>query len=321
KLYGCDWKRDQWDSEFDTSYYLNTQDHGSFIVKPKDVKSVEFATLKNGVLSDWQAVSNKNFTYDVPVIAGINIVRAIGTNGKVDYLVVRAAQLTPKIENSSFPGEDIMPGDDVSISFDGLFMPLPKFSGIYNPGFGSVGMKVLYKMDDKNIIKDARGSQYDFINNNTLIFKAPDMAGEYNLTDGTIVSPVLGFRENLFGAHRRLTDNGTGANFNAGFTFGLFCSMPDISFNVVPKAYVQTTFNIKPTQGITFTLFDKTGAKVEPTEVGGYVYSLGYGDYSYEATGTGYLPIRDRFTIASKDLAGKTIDLNVVKAPEGAWNG
>ena len=206
-----------WDSDFDTVYF--TEETGIYNFKPT---SAEKLTVK---CNDVEVAENADGSYTLPINQGNNIVSVTAGN-TTEYVIIKGNKLTVNIENATSPDEPIKQGDTVKISFNGLYMPLPKFSGIYNPGYGNT-IKTSYINQD-GITVQSSGAQYNFINNNTITMKVYDK-GTVNLTNGCIPLTSMG---EVPGAHRELTDKGVGANFNAVAVPATFCILPDITFEV-----------------------------------------------------------------------------------------
>lgn len=93
-------------------------------------------------VSGFQTVSpDADGNYAVP-LAGFNtigngkggtvILKMTDSTG-VSYRLVRVAKVTITVENVSNPGENIMPGDQVKLSFNGMYRGIDKISGVFNP--------------------------------------------------------------------------------------------------------------------------------------------------------------------------------------------
>jgi len=198
-----------WDTEFDTVYYLNTQDNGYFPVNASGISFVQVAHVINGTMSAWLPVSAEGGTFNVPVSAGNNVVRVTNSTGQLDYQVVRAAQITPMFANLTHPGQTINPGDRFTLRFEGLFAPAPKIGNIYNPTlpfFGEpAGNRIGYTFNGTRVYA---GDQYRFINMHTMTFTAPNVDGRFYFTNGNMPASIFGFGGG-FGTHRTITDAGT----------------------------------------------------------------------------------------------------------------
>lgn len=204
-----------WDSDFDTVYFIG--DSGSFTFAPTSSEDITVS------LDGKTYEPNENGEYTVDVKEGNNNLIKVSAGDTDEYIVVKANKVTPIVENVTHPGEPIKQGDTVNVSFEGLHMPVPKFSGIYNP----LSVKILYNTEDGTSVT-GKPTQYDFINNHKIEFTAWK-DGELSLSGGRISVSCMGFE---FGAHRSLTDTGIGANFNAVSNTREFSVMPDLTINV-----------------------------------------------------------------------------------------
>lgn len=218
----------EWDSDFDTIYF--TEETGTYNFAPTSAKEM---TVK---CNDEEITANADGTYTLTINQGNNIV-SVTAGETTEYVIIKGNKVTVNIKNATSPGETIKQGDTVKISFDGLHMPMPKFSGIYNPGYGGT-IKASYKTADGRTVQ-SNGTQYDFITNHTISMTVYEK-GTVELTDGTIPFTSMGF---VPGSHRELTDMGVGANFNAVAVPAEFCHLPDISFEVFQNndaSYLET---------------------------------------------------------------------------------
>lgn len=221
-----------WDAEFDTVYYSGEQ--GTFTFRPTE--SVTKVTVQNvndltlGDVKDVNASSDGSFA--VPVTNGANIITA-SIGGKTDTMIVRAKKIGYKITNNT-TGEfkengapAIKTGDSVTIHLDKLDMPIPKFSGIYNPGYMGTA-KNAYDLNGITTLMSA-GTQYDFADSpkSDITFTA-HFAG-INSLKGYVSLSSMG---SDFGEHRKVNDDGVPANMNAAEKFGDFGELPAIEFEV-----------------------------------------------------------------------------------------
>lgn len=208
----------QWDSDFDTVYF--TEDSGTYNFTP--ASNVPLTVKCNHAV----ITENADGSYTLPINQGNNIV-SVTAGETTEYVIIKGNKITVNIENATSPDEPIKQGDTVSISFKGLHIPMPKFSGIYNPGFGNT-IKTSYMKENGRYVQ-SKGAQYNFITNHTITMTVYDK-GTVKLTNGTIPLTSMGF---VPGSHRELTDTGIGANFNASAVAAEFSLLPDISFDVI----------------------------------------------------------------------------------------
>lgn len=220
-----------WDTEYDTVYTLEDTAALNFTASLDGaVPEVQLSTDKG---ASWKNVAkNSDGTFTASGLVEGNNILKFTANGKTAYQVVRAAKVTYTVTNQRENAKDIIVGDTVEIKFSGLYQPIAKFSGIYNPGFGE-GHKIEYKISENAEFVNASGGQHDFIATNKYIVKAI-AKGEIKLTGGNVHFNVMGDPEPL-GGHRVLTDNGIGANFNAKSTDHIRDIFPDITIEVKEK--------------------------------------------------------------------------------------
>ena len=215
----------KWDAEYNEVYF--TQEQGSLSITPMGENvTVAVASVLNGRMSGWTTVAGSNGTFEVPVQSGNNVLR-ITANGVTDYRVVRGSKVTPVITIEGVEGRtEVYPGDTIKIGLKGIYQPMAKFSGIYNPGFPS-NMSLGYKLDETDVRSGT--TQYGLIEQQVTVEVPSDAQGSITLTNGKITGDSLGSN---WGAHRVLTDIGVGANFNASRLDLESLSLPDLTIAV-----------------------------------------------------------------------------------------
>lgn len=216
-----------WDTEYDTVYTLEDTAAFNFTASLDGaVPEVQLSTDKG---MSWRDVSkNEDGSFTASgLIEGNNILK-FTANGKTAYQVVRAAKVTYTVTNDTRGGSTAYVGDNVSIVFKGLYQPVAKFSGIYNPGF-MTGHQVAYELPEGVTLVKASGGQYNFISTNKYTITS-SAEGTTTLTGGNVKFTVMG-TDAPNGGHRILTDNGVGANFSAVKTAHIRNVMPDISID------------------------------------------------------------------------------------------
>jgi hypothetical protein len=191
-----------WDSEFDIFYTLGDEDQ-------LEVDTTEDATItaSNPGAGKAEAAAADG---KVTVYPGNNIIKSVSTGGDIIYKVVRAAKLTPV-----FTPEKPEIGETFTVRFDGLVMPLPKMSGIYNPAFNATKLH----MDGTDA--DVNGGQYTFSHNTVLSGTYTDETQE--IGPGYILSSSFG---SAAGTHRYITDIGVGVNTSAPTLTGQLGVLP-----------------------------------------------------------------------------------------------
>ena len=280
-----------WDADFDRVYF--TEDTGSFhFTASMSGGAPDKMELSTDLGKTWNAVEGSDGEYLAEgLVQGNNILRATD-GGKVEYQVVRGTKVGVTVVNMTRTGDTIIAGDKVRVIFSNIYTPVPKMSGIYNPGFGTQH-QTIYNVP-AGATASATSTQYGFAADNQYNLTFPE-AGTFTFTGGQILSQVMG---DPLGGHRLLTDSGRGVNFNAtGYTTyrGV---LPDLTFNVIDMPTVKVTVASEPA-GATIEIKDGSGKVLEPAKDG--TYSLDYGTYSYTMIKDGYVPERGTFVVGGDD--------------------
>ncbi len=237
----ADGSSNTWDTEYDTVYF--TENSGSFTFTAKvGETNAEKAELSTDNGKTWTVISSSDGKFTATGIsAGNNIIR-LTANGETAYQVVRGAKVTYTVKNTSRDGDKIYVGDTIEIHFNGLYMPIPKFSGIYNPGYGSfnpgswtpipgsTGHRIKYSTMPDGTTYTSTGGQYSFVNDNKITITVANEGA--NVFDGGYIDfSVMGVNDPL-GGHRKLTDDGVGANMTAVSSSHTRAIIPNITINV-----------------------------------------------------------------------------------------
>lgn len=223
------------DAEHDVLYY--EAEKGSFLYtfKPEGVSTVTMATpiigfnslLYNGFKSDSVSFETDG-SYTLRLGFGRNLVKLTDANGHSIYQILTAKPVTYTISNITNPGQDIAPGDQISVLFNTLYHPCNKLSGIYNMSAG-----IQYTGDDVNFPLILGPGQYTFASRAQeykVTIPATWSSNEYILTNGVI--KVKGFGS-FYGEHRKITiQNGVAPNLNASVRTGYFGALPAIRISV-----------------------------------------------------------------------------------------
>ena len=340
-------RSEDWDYNYDTWFYEANETNPAldFTVNATGSVKVEYAlaatdnSMKTTV-SGFQSVSaDADGNYAVP-LAGFNtigngkggtvILKMTDSTG-VSYRLVRVAKVTITSENVSNPGEPIMPGDQVKLSFDGMYRAVNKISGIFNP----TNFKPTYFAGDAKY--EGTLGQYQKMDNATVTVTIPEdvtfadgaATAQYTLTNGY----TYGFMysaANPFAFLYSMTDTGVGTNFNAVTVNYYMNHYADAVITVARKVNYDVNLNITDENGsavsdVTVTLTDSKGNVITPNENG--TYTLGYGVYTYTLSKNGYVVTRGSFSLGSADAANVkdgvlTIKTAVLpKAGENAWDG
>lgn len=341
-------RSEDWDYNYDTWFYETSETNPAldFTVNATGSVKVEYAlaatdnSMKTTV-SGFQSVSaDADGNYAVP-LAGFN---AIG-NGKggtvilkmtdstgVSYRLVRVAKVTITSENVSNPGEPIMPGDQVKLSFDGMYRAVNKISGIFNP----TNFKPTYFAGDAKY--EGTLGQYQKMDNATVTVTIPEdvtfadgaATAQYTLTNGYTYGSMYA-AANPFAFLYSMTDTGVGTNFNAVNVNYYMNHYADAVVTVYQKVTYKTKLDITDEKGtslsgVTVTLLGRDGkTPITANEDG--TYTLGYGPYTYTLVKDGYVVTRGSFSLGSADAANVKDGILTVKtaampkAGENAWDG
>lgn len=183
--------------------------------------------------SDWTSYTPdaKGF-YKIKLKPGKNIVK-VEKDGAAKYHVIRAAGLGVEIRNVGNEGKPLSVGDTAEIHLEGLYLPVPKMAGIYNPGIftysGMIAPGVRYEIDGE--IHKGTATQYALRNTNKLRFKL-ESEGELDLTSGKVDEGYMGSRGQY---HYNIPEEGLIRNFSAVGIEGLYDVLPDIRLFVEGK--------------------------------------------------------------------------------------
>jgi uncharacterized repeat protein (TIGR02543 family) len=305
-----------WDAEFDTVYFYG--DSGTFSFTPDaaggGITGVE--VLNNPATnSAWTALTPADGVYTATILPGNNILR-ITSGDTVEYQIVRGATVTAVLSNVTHPNEAFHPGDNVSLFINGLYMPIPKFSGIYNPAFGSPNHKMTYTVPSgMTLVSTVSGNQYNLRVKNGLTVRS-DTVGAYTLTGGYIYFTMMG-NPSPIGQHRTLTDTGVGANFNAAQTYHNRNVLPDVTIAV--QGYTTAvTFDVTPANA-TVAVADSNSVAVTPNPDGTYTLNDG-ATYSYTVSAPAYVTKTGTITPAGNTTVTVTLQLeNTLPNYTGDW--
>ena len=341
-------RSEDWDYNYDTWFYETSETNPAldFTVNATGSVKVEYALAAtdnsmNTTVSGFQSVSaDADGNYAVP-LAGFNtigngkggtvILKMTDSTG-VSYRLVRVAKVTITAENVSNPGENIMPGDQVKLSFDGMYRAVNKISGIFNP----TNFKPTYFAGDAKY--EGTLGQYQKMDNATVTVTIPEdvtfadgaATAQYTLTNGYTYGSMYA-AANPFAFLYSMTDTGVGTNFNAVTVNYYMNHYADAVVTVYQKVTYKTKLNItdengKAVDGVTVTLLGRDGkTPITPNENG--TYTLGYGVYTYTLSKNGYVVTRGSFSLGSADAANVKDGVLTVKTAvlpkvgENAWDG
>ena len=335
----------EWDYNYDTWYYLNTDTAPTldFTVKAAEGVKVSYAVVTtnaslNSTLSDWSdltAGADGKYHADLlpfrtaGTLGGTVIIKMVDSTG-TSYRLVRVAQTSVTVKNASNSGEPIMPGDKVTLSFDGLYRGVDKVSGIFNP----LTLNLNYSTDED----DSMGSlgQYQQMDRASVTVEMPTDITFPEGSDKTTVMVTDGYisggmysAPSPFDTLYNMTDTGVGTNFSAVNISFVASRLADIPVEVNRKVYysvklVAVDENGNVFEDLTPTLKDGDN-KLLTAEADG-TYKLGYGSYTYAIEQLGYVRTSGSFKLGSADAEKVengviTVKFTVRKAAENAWDG
>jgi len=336
-----------WDYNYDTWFYgANEADPAlDFAVTATGDVTVEYAFVTadnamNRIRTEFAAIeAGGDGRYTVPLakfgeigngMGGTVIIKMTDDTG-VSYRLVRVAKVTVSAENVSHPEEDIMPGDQVKLTFSGMFRAVNKISGIFNP----TTFKPTYYAGETKF--EGTLGQYQKMDNASVTVTIPTdvefaegaETAAYSFTNGYTFGSMYS-AANPFAFLYNMTDAGVGTNFNAVIVTYYMNHYADAAVTVHRKVTYDTKLVVpdasgNAVEGVKITLTGSDGKAVETNE--NNRYTLGYGDYTYVLTKDGYVVTRGTFSLGSAD-AEKIKDgiLTVTTAAflpagENAWDG
>lgn len=312
----------EWDYNYDTWYYEAGETDPALrfaVVKNTGSVMVEYAFVATNAamvtsVSTFRTASvGEDGRYIVPLEAfntagngmgGTVILRMTDESG-VSYRLVRVAKVTITAENASHKGEDIMPGDQVKLTFSGMFRGVNKISGIFNP--------TLFKPTYHNGESKFEGTlgQYQRMDNASVTVTIPEdltFADGANtaacvFTNGYTYGSMLS-AANPFAFLYGMTDTGVGTNFNAVPVNYYMNHYADAAVTVYRKVFFNVALRISDDagsvlDGVAVTITDSSGKDVEPGADGRF--QLGYGTYLYTLRKDGYAVERGSFSLGSAD--------------------
>lgn len=310
-----------WDYNYDTWFYgaNETAPALDFAVRATGDVTVEYAFVTANaametVMQDYTTVTaGEDGRYTVSLAdfrtlgagkGGTVILKMTDETG-VSYRLVRVAEVTVTAENVSNPKEAIMPGDQVKLTFRGMYRAVNKISGVFNP---TIFKPTYYSGDTKF---EGTLGQYQRMDNASITVTIPENiefaegseTAEVRFTDGYTYGSMYS-AANPFAFLYAMTDTGTGTNFNAVTVNYYMNHYADAVVTVSRKVLFDTALRMTDEtgaalEGVAVTLTGPKGETVTAGENGRY--SLGYGAYTYTLIKDGYVITRGGFSLGSAD--------------------
>ena len=333
-----------WDYNYDNWFYLSndTAPTLDFSVSSSGTTTVQYAIVTTDAsdldthLSGWTTLTaDSSGKYHASLLgfreaglAGGTVIIKMHDSTGTSYSLARVAEVTATVTNASNPQEtEIMPGDKVSLTFEGSYRGIYKYSGIFNPTtynlFYSIGDTAYktnvaqYQQMDQAKLELTIPTNVDFGSGST---------ANVQLTNGYTYGSMYS-AANPFSTLYKMTDTGVGTNFNAVTVNFCLNRFPNVNVEVTPRYNFKLKLNItNPTTATpTVTLTDAAGNVLTANSNGEYE-NLPYGTYTYAVLCAGCDYVYGSFYLGSTDKANvsggvltKTIPLTASAA--GAWDG
>lgn len=335
----------EWDYNYDTWHYLNTNTNPTmhFTVSGTGTVNVSYATVitndaLQSTMSAWNPLSpDAEGNYNISLLPFRNAGRKGGTviikltdSTGTSYAMARVAEMSATVSNVTSDGEPITPGDQVKVTFDGLYRSINKISGIFNP---TQYNQVYYLNDVKYTGGVAQYVQMDTANFTFTVpadFPFPEGETSVNTAltngyvDGTMLAAASPFHSMYY-----ITDTGVGTNFSAvGVTYVL-SRMDDIPITITKKASFDLKVQLMEGETVTtndgFTLSAPDGTALTPDENGIY-QDLDAGTYTYTFRRDGYILKAGELRLSGYDVSDVvdgilTRTIAVAKPTGGQWDG
>ena len=230
-------KKKDWDSEFDTLYFLGNS--GNLTLMPTASSEITEVSVSHDKGATWINLAGEDGVYNAEIIQGNNIIKVKTANGTA-YQVVRGDKVTVKfaeVEGKSNDNGIVEAGETIRVYLNGLHNPIPKMAGNYNPGYagnyeGYNSLHLNYTCNEVPIY--GNGAQYNFITTaNCIEVVMPDDGKDVTLCDGYIGLGVIGLTEFVNGgdSHRNIPDNGCTTR-GSSTTYHTRSILPEITVSV-----------------------------------------------------------------------------------------
>lgn len=333
-----------WDYNYDNWFYLSndTAPTLDFSVSSSGTTTVQYAIVTTDEdtmvsnLSGWTTLTaDSSGKYHASLLgfreaglAGGTVIIKMHDSTGTSYSLARVAEVTATVTNASNPQEtEIMPGDKVSLTFEGSYRGIYKYSGIFNPttynlfySCGGTDYKTnvaQYQQMDQAKLELTIPTNVDFGSGST---------ANVQLTNGYTYGSMYS-AANPFATLYNMSNTGVGTNFNAVTVNFCLNRFPNVNVEVTPRYNFKLKLNItNPTTATpTVTLTDAAG-NVHTANSNGEYENLPYGTYTYAVLCAGCDYVYGSFYLGSADKANvsggvltKTIPLTASAA--GAWDG
>ena len=267
-----------WDYNYDNWFYLSndTAPTLDFSVSSSGTTTVQYAIVTTDAsdldthLSGWTTLTaDSSGKYHASLLgfreaglAGGTVIIKMHDSTGTSYSLARVAEVTATVTNASNPQEtEIMPGDKVSLTFEGSYRGIYKYSGIFNPTtynlFYSIGDTAYktnvaqYQQMDQAKLELTIPTNVDFGSGST---------ANVQLTNGYTYGSMYS-AANPFATLYNMSNTGVGTNFNAVTVNFCLNRFPNVNVEVTPRYNFKLKLNItNPTTATpTVTLTDAAG--------------------------------------------------------------
>ncbi|MBE6014079.1 MAG: DUF4430 domain-containing protein [Lachnospiraceae bacterium] len=341
--------KDYYDSELDVLYYTGTAG-ASYTFTPADGTDVSMAVcsyaggaMTFGSFTKDGVTKNEDGSFTLTGLKeGKTIVKL--TNGdKTEYQVLRSlhteyrvykgdgSDLNQLVYDSATdtynPDVKVKAGDKITVTYDRVFHPANKISGIYNMS-GSIRL-----VGEDGTSVAGKGNQYLFASDvaaHSVTLTIPQYWEKESFKiKGTLNSAGFGSQ---YGMHRIITyEGGKTPNFSAGQYAGAFGALPEINLNLEKTNFVAGLISIKNDQGKAVkadaiskvVVKDKNGTELELTKSSfGFEFNTIAGmDITYDVYAKGYKFATGSFHVDDDAEEIFVKELTLATGAEGAWDG
>ena len=321
---------DKLDSEHDVLYY--TGDEGaiySFTPESGCDVSVMRPTISNGKISYSTGFTKTGVSVDITgkvtltgLVHGTNIVK-ITKEDVSTYQLIRAKKAEVVIKDSTGKsienGGTINAGETLTITYNGIYNPAEKLSGIYN-----FTARLFYVNEDGTTTYNdgrAESGTYTFAHNTknrTFKYEISDFAESGTLTlNGGIAISAYG---QAVGTHR--TKAGTEADLNALYRMAQLGKLPTVTLQIkgagkLTDCKISATDGKKELENVKYKVSTDKGESVSFT---GNDFKVPAGTYYVEAFADGYVVLRNKEITVSEDGENK-FTVMLEEADPNAWDG
>ena len=324
---------DSLDYEHDVLYYEGTDgtsysftpESGCTVTVMRPVLTENAMTYKGGFTSDGVSVDENGKVTISGLMHGTNIVKI--TKGDLStYQLIRAKQaevvITDSEGNVIEDGTEIVAGSEINITYNGIYNPAEKLSGIYNftprlfyvdednnltCSSGKAGMGV-YNFGYSQALRTFKYKISDFTETGTLILNGGIGISAYG-------QPVGGHRG------KDMLDN-TKPDLNAGHRTAYLGRLPEVTLNIKGRddliaCIIKITDGTEEIEKFKYTVTNESGLNATFTSS---EFKVPAGSYNMDIVADGYVTVHN-FEIDVTEDGEKSFSVVLEKVKENAWDG